>query len=812
MRQLAQEYKQIIDWSAVEPLLSASFLDLPAIQAALASLIDNETFTASTIYDALNRPVTKTMPDDSIIKPAYNEANLLEKVDVNLRGSATITAFVTNIDYNAKGQRDLIEYGNGVKTDYEYDALTFRLVHQHTARGSDDLQDLFYTYDPTGNIAAIRDDAQQTVYFRGGVVRPDGDYTYDAIYRLIRAKGREHIGQASQPWTTSKDEFRTNLQHPNDGKAMRRYAELYEYDEVGNFLHFIHHASGGDWVRDYAYNEPSLIEPGLMNNRLSKTIIGSGVENYTYDAHGSMTSMPHLPEMDWDFKDQLQSVDLGSGGKAYYVYDSSGQRVRKVIELTDGRRNEERLYIGGFEVYRKYDGRGDAKLERETLHIMDDKRRIALVETRTKGDDPSPEQVIRYQFGNHLGSASLELDDKAQIISYEEYYPYGSTAYQAVRSQTEKGKRYRYTGKERDEESGLYYHGARYYSAWLGRWMNCDPIGMGMTKSLYAYVSNNPIRYNDPDGKQESEPQMPPRLRQLWEAADRANFDSESVYKLIQYMNDDISQRGFSTNFTSGTPLSFAMIRAFAYERNRQQGNYGLAFLNGLIGVMDSFAYALYGDTPRKTARNVALNVVASAAFDYIIEYQTSTKLLTQPKGTSSSPATPEPTLKPGPFKPRSPDGPGNQKASVEALANKTKASSQQMLLPLSRQEFVKSLIEEHSGLNPTVAKDATLGARSVAGKNGPGADVRLFNGGGREVAVHSGKFTSESIGKKLLEEEKQIGTTEIYLQINQGSREGFLKMLPEIRNGYNELGGVFVKIYGANGEIWWSGTFRGIK
>ena len=72
--------------------------------------------------------------------------------------------------------------------------------------------------------------------------------------------------------------------------------------------------------------------------------------------------------------------------------------------------------------------------------------------------------LIRYQFGNHLGSASLELDDQAQIISYEEYTPYGSTSYQAVRSQTVTPERYRYTGKERDEENGLYYHGARYYA------------------------------------------------------------------------------------------------------------------------------------------------------------------------------------------------------------------------------------------------------------------------------------------------------------------------------------------------------------
>ena len=95
---------------------------------------------------------------------------------------------------------------------------------------------------------------------------------------------------------------------------------------------------------------------------------------------------------------------------------------------------EERIYLGGYEVYRKRQG-GVLQLERQTLHVMDDKQRIALVETKTIDDrtpTPDPRPLTRYQFGNHLGSASLELDDQAQIISYEEYTPYGSTSYQAV--------------------------------------------------------------------------------------------------------------------------------------------------------------------------------------------------------------------------------------------------------------------------------------------------------------------------------------------------------------------------------------------
>ena len=132
---------------------------------------------------------------------------------------------------------------------------------------------------------------------------------------------------------------------------------------------------------------------------------------------------------------------------------------------------------------------------------MDDKRRLALVETRTKGTDASLEQLIRYQMANHLGCTTLELDRKADIITYEEYYPYGGTSYQAVRNQTETPKRYRYTGNERDEETGLYHHAARYYAPWLARWISCDPFFLSSQPALYTYASCNPITHADVGGR-----------------------------------------------------------------------------------------------------------------------------------------------------------------------------------------------------------------------------------------------------------------------------------------------------------------------
>jgi RHS repeat-associated protein len=72
-----------------------------------------------------------------------------------------------------------------------------------------------------------------------------------------------------------------------------------------------------------------------------------------------------------------------------------------------------------------------------------------------------------------------------------------------VRSGVEvSAKRYRYTGKERDEETGLYYHGARYYAAWLGRWASPDPSGLVDGPNIYEYAGCNPINIVDPTGRE----------------------------------------------------------------------------------------------------------------------------------------------------------------------------------------------------------------------------------------------------------------------------------------------------------------------
>lgn len=548
---LAREYRKALDWSAIEaalPLDSVAKLDLVGFDSALAPQLETETFLNRTAFDALNRPTYVHAPDGSVFRPAYNKVNRLERLEVNLLGAQqggtpVWMPFVANIDYDAKGQRKRIDYGNSVRTSYEYDPLTFRLTDMITQRDQVtfpndcprpppagwpgcQVQNLHYSYDPAANITNIRDDAQQAIYFRNKRVEPSNDYTYDPLYRLIQAVGREHLGQTggqrNPPMAfDAHNAFHARLSQPGDGVAMGTYVESYAYDAVGNIQSIRHVGSdpaNPGWTRGYVYGEPSQLEPLKTSNRLSSTTVGGNnplVEQYIYDADGNTIRMPHLlnnanpasPNMHWDYGDQLQQADLGGGGTAYYVYNSAGRRVRKVWQKSSSL-IEERIYLGNFEIFRRRDGAESVVLERGTLHVMDDNSRIAMIETRTQGTDSAPPQLIRYQIGNHLGSATLELDDQALIISHEEYTPFGSTSYQAVRSQVETPKRYRQTGKERDEENGFSYQGARYYAPWLGRWISPDPAAVNTTggeavrlDQLYAYVDNRPTVAIDPNGR-----------------------------------------------------------------------------------------------------------------------------------------------------------------------------------------------------------------------------------------------------------------------------------------------------------------------
>jgi len=516
-RRLATEYTSTPDWIAL-----AELTDPAAIDTAAAADLDAEIFATEATWDALGRPTTQTSADSTITHLGYNDAGLLETVDAEVRGQQPATSFVTAIDYDVRGRRSTITYGNGTTTAYTYDDVTLRLRRLHTTRTSDSasVQDLRYIHDPIGNIVEIDDLAQQTVFFANAEVSPRQRFEYDATYQLTIAEGREHTSQGQ---ALSSELTPGVLPDTNDPAALRTWVETYLHDEVGNLTQVQHTAAGGDWTREYQY--------AAAGNRLLATsapgdaLGGPFTHQYVYDPHGNMSAMPHLAAIDWDHADRMQHADLGGGGDVWFVYDSAGNRVRKIRVNQTGSQTEERIYLGGVELYRERQD-GTLQRERETLHIADDSGRICLVETLTVDAGApvvAPANHSRYQYSNHLGSASLELDEAANTISYEEYHPYGTSSYRAVDSAVEVSpKRYRYTGKERDEETGLDHMGARYYAPWLGRWTAADPIGLGDGVNRFAYVSNDPVQLVDPSGTKGAPPEDDSQAAAAQAQADRA--------------------------------------------------------------------------------------------------------------------------------------------------------------------------------------------------------------------------------------------------------------------------------------------------
>lgn len=511
-KQLLKNYEAIADWTVLLGLTDESLVETNA-----SALLEAEVFSSSTEMDALNRPTLTTLADGTVIKPTYDEGNTLASIEAKIGGQGSFINFLQKQDYDAKGQRQFAEYGNGLITRYFYDSETFNLISlltkPATSTDSSALQHLQYTYDPVGNIVECDDRAQQTHFFNNAVVSANRKYEYDPIYQLIKASGREHAGISSATQTSNTDLSPLNqLPHLNQSNAVRRYTENYEYDHLGNILKLSHLSNTASWTRHYRYAYQA--DASDRTNRLSESslpgdsVSGSFGAKYDYDAHGNMTRMPHLQSMEWNFHDQLTRIDLGGGGMAFYVFGLGGIRTRKVIQRQGGKRVE-RIYLGAVEIYREYLN-NVLKFERRTVHISDNEGRIAQIDTKTLDLDnadpnnPLDKNLIRYQFVDHLKSATLETNDIGKLISYEEYHPFGTTAYRNGDSNENLSlKRYRFSGKERDEESDLYYFGARFYAPWLGRWTSTDTAGMTAGSNMFRYCANNPVVYHDPTGQQE---------------------------------------------------------------------------------------------------------------------------------------------------------------------------------------------------------------------------------------------------------------------------------------------------------------------
>ena len=179
-RQIAKEYKTAVNWR--QPVV-----------------LESDIYITQYNCNALGQRLTETTPDKSLVTNTYNVEGLLSSVTLNTNGGSPQT-IIRNISYNANRLRTQVTSGNGVVTSYSYETSTLRLIKIFSQRPGLSpgtiVQDINYTYDPAGNITRVRDNAIATVFNNNQQVDPVLDYTYNAIYQLCQATGRQHPGSA----------------------------------------------------------------------------------------------------------------------------------------------------------------------------------------------------------------------------------------------------------------------------------------------------------------------------------------------------------------------------------------------------------------------------------------------------------------------------------------------------------------------------------------------------------------------------------------------------------------------------------------
>jgi RHS repeat-associated protein len=194
---------------------------------------------------------------------------------------------------------------------------------------------------------------------------------------------------------------------------------------------------------------------------------GDGINTAAYDAENRLTQV--------------------SSGTATYLYDSEGNRVRKNASGV----STEYVYFGGNAIAER-----NPSASNWTDYIFFKGKRVAR-------RDPSG--AVHYYLSDHLGSTTMVVSAAGAIENESDYYPWGG---ELKISAADAGNHYKFTGKERDPESGLDYFGARYYGNGLGRFTSPDPKPKSahpfdpQTWNRYAYVTNRPLIFIDPDGKE----------------------------------------------------------------------------------------------------------------------------------------------------------------------------------------------------------------------------------------------------------------------------------------------------------------------
>lgn len=540
--------------------------------------LDSIAYQTTTTYDALNRVTSVTYPADvnahrAVLTPTYNRAGALERVMLD------DAVYVDGIAYNAKGQRLVIGYGNNLITRYAYDPRTFRLARLRTEEAArpgllasifafffdsandevliqpagDARQDFAYRYDLVGNITTIDERVLNCGILgsRNGRNRLIRQFKYDPIYRLTSAEGREC--KAPPGPRTFEDVLGcgsfiagAGANQNNGPERTERYKETYTYDPAGNMREMNHQTSANSWSRTFGMGGLAPDQwANAANNRLNTVINGGEPHSYQFDENGNLIRQNTEKHHAWDHADRMIGYVVqpenapNASLTARYLYGADGMRVKKYVVNQQQQINSTVYVDGFFEHHRQADG-SNAR-ENNTLHVMDNQSRIALVRVGAPLDARDASPPIAYHLGDHLGSSAVVVGGndptRRNFINREEYLPYGETSFGSFAK-----KRYRHSGKERDEESGLIYYGARYLAPFLKRWINTDPAGRIDGSNLFRAFRENPLMFDDAVGKAGTLEEWRARDMQRGRELDERSFKADEAKKAVEAAEKELDE------------------------------------------------------------------------------------------------------------------------------------------------------------------------------------------------------------------------------------------------------------------------------
>lgn len=483
----------------------AGEVDWPLSPALRDLTLEDHTYATQWQYGALGQLMVQTDAKGYRQEPRYGVDGLLASLAVTLNRGVRRTVLQQR-HYSASGNVEREYAGNGMRSVLAYDVATDQLLRCTTYRNGQldlALQDLSYTYDPIGQVLSIRDAAQQTQWLDNTQIESSCTYSYDTLYQLITATGRENAHQGHGPGLPGRVDFGASI-----AQRCRHYRQNYTYDAGGNLVSLRHvPTQGSGYTRRMSVSNTSNHSLAQDADFSSSPRSGRG-----FDLNGNQQFLQQGQALHWTLRDQLQRVtqvvrEDGANDDEVYRYDASGQRILKARVYNAHRKVHlcEIRYLPGLEI-RRNSATGEWL---NVVTVEGDLGSVRVLLWEQGMPSGMQEGQMRYSLSTHLGSRTLELDQDARLLSQEDYYPYGGTSWLASKNAIEATyKTLRFSGKERDA-SGLYYFGYRYYAPWLFRWISADPAGDVDGLNLYCMANGNPVSRSDAQGLQSNDVAAP---------------------------------------------------------------------------------------------------------------------------------------------------------------------------------------------------------------------------------------------------------------------------------------------------------------